>query len=390
MDNQDLSSRKPLSEEELGITLELANITSGAASSTLSMLIDQDLQLGQPEISEFTNVQEFLTKGSPAKSVLAVTRFQNAAQVPVGYLLDIPSAITIANIMMGGMESAAADEISDIQLSAVGEAISQMTGAAANSISQSLSHQVDVTAPEVAVFSIEKLLEMMPEVSSDGIVMVRYKLSGSTLIPNCELLQITPTQGARHQIDMVRAIMPNQTPDYMTADSGSEQSVSAMAEGAAPGFSEEAEFAGVGASAAMAVSGGNPADAGAAFQGDTGGTVPGGVRQTSANPVMVQPVEFPSFDNHIPAYGGMNKNLELVMDVCLNLTVELGRTELPIKEVLELTRGSVIELNRVAGESVDLFANGKMIAKGEVVVIEDNFGLRITSIVSPADRLRGL
>ena len=78
------------------------------------------------------------------------------------------------------------------------------------------------------------------------------------------------------------------------------------------------------------------------------------------------------------------------MDVCLNLTVELGRTELPIEDILELTRGSVIELNRVAGEPVDLYANGKMIAKGEVVVIEDNFGLRITSIVSPADRLRGL
>lgn len=114
------------------------------------------------------------------------------------------------------------------------------------------------------------------------------------------------------------------------------------------------------------------------------------MQQSPQNPVTVQPVEFPSFDSHVPAYGSINKNLELVMDVCLNLTVELGRTELPIKEVLELTRGSVIELNRVAGESVDLFANGKMIAKGEVVVIEDNFGLRITSIVSPADRLRGL
>ena len=73
------------------------------------------------------------------------------------------------------------------------------------------------------------------------------------------------------------------------------------------------------------------------------------------------------------------------MDINLNLHVELGRTHLSIKNILELTRGSVVELDRVAGEAVDLYANGKLIARGEVVVIEDNFGLRVTSIVSPAD-----
>jgi flagellar motor switch protein FliN/FliY len=108
------------------------------------------------------------------------------------------------------------------------------------------------------------------------------------------------------------------------------------------------------------------------------------------DPVTVRPVEFASFDQQPNIFGEENKNLQLVMDVTLNLTVELGKTELSIKEVLELTRGSVIELDRVAGEPVDLMANGKLIAKGEVVVIEDNFGLRITSIISPADRLRGL
>lgn len=105
---------------------------------------------------------------------------------------------------------------------------------------------------------------------------------------------------------------------------------------------------------------------------------------------MVRPVQFSSFDQHPHAAAEENKNLALVMDVTLNLTVELGKTELSIKDILELTRGSVIELDRVAGEPVDLMANGKLIAKGEVVVIEDNFGLRITSIISPAERLRSL
>lgn len=106
--------------------------------------------------------------------------------------------------------------------------------------------------------------------------------------------------------------------------------------------------------------------------------------------VTVQPIKFASFEDSGHMQGEINKNLEILMDIKLQLTVELGRTELPIKKVLELTRGSIIELEKVAGEPVELYANGKLVAHGEVVVIEDNFGLRITSITEPEDRLKGL
>jgi flagellar motor switch protein FliN len=106
--------------------------------------------------------------------------------------------------------------------------------------------------------------------------------------------------------------------------------------------------------------------------------------------VTVQPVKFASFEDLSHTQGEINKNLEILMDIKLQLTVELGRTELPIKKVLELTRGSIIELEKVAGEPVELYANGKLVAHGEVVVIEDNFGLRITSITEPEDRLKGI
>jgi len=106
--------------------------------------------------------------------------------------------------------------------------------------------------------------------------------------------------------------------------------------------------------------------------------------------VTVQPVRFASFEDLTQAQGEANKNLDILMDIKLQLTVELGRTELPIKKVLELTRGSIIELEKIAGEPVELYANGKLVAHGEVVVIEDNFGLRITSITDPEDRLRGI
>ncbi len=84
------------------------------------------------------------------------------------------------------------------------------------------------------------------------------------------------------------------------------------------------------------------------------------------------------------------RGIELILDIPLEVTVELGRVRMLIKDVLELSNGSIVELDRVAGEPVDLLVNGRLVAKGEVVVIEDNFGIRVTEILSPADRVAGL
>lgn len=105
------------------------------------------------------------------------------------------------------------------------------------------------------------------------------------------------------------------------------------------------------------------------------------------NTVTVQPVQFASFEDLDQVEGPQNQNLNILLDVKLQLSVELGKTDLPIKKVLELTKGSIVTLNKAAGEPVELYANGKLIAFGEVVVIEDNFGLRITHITDPVKRL---
>lgn len=133
---------------------------------------------------------------------------------------------------------------------------------------------------------------------------------------------------------------------------------------------------------------------------DNGATVESFVPETEIAPdstesngestVTVQPVQFASFEDLDQVQGPQNQNLNILLDVKLQLTVELGRTELPIKKVLELTKGSIVTLHKAAGEPVELFANGKLIAYGEVVVIEDNFGLRITHITDPARRLNSL
>ena len=105
------------------------------------------------------------------------------------------------------------------------------------------------------------------------------------------------------------------------------------------------------------------------------------------NTITVQPVQFASFEDLDQVQGPQNQNLNILLDVKLQLSVELGKAELPIKKVLELTKGSIVTLNKAAGEPVELYANGKLIAYGEVVVIEDNFGLRITHITDPVKRL---
>jgi flagellar motor switch protein FliN/FliY len=102
--------------------------------------------------------------------------------------------------------------------------------------------------------------------------------------------------------------------------------------------------------------------------------------------------DFDTFQPFEPASAGagsLPRGMELLMDIPLDVTVELGRVQMLIKDVLELSAGSIVELERVAGEPVDLLVNGRLVAKGEVVVIEDNFGIRVTEVISPADRANG-
>ncbi len=370
MDNQDNAL---LNQEDIGISLELSNITSGGAASTMAMLVDGSIELSPPEIDVYPDIASFVSKANPGNAILTTVNYTKGLSGSLAYILALPAAKAIGNALMGDSPDAANDTLPEPHLNAVGEVISQMMGASVSGMSQFLSYPMSLSAHQIGTFSPEKLMEWMPQTGQDGLVVLRYKILGSNIVPEADLFQVMTVTDHREQINTFRTM--------------------ALGEGAAPaGDAGEKSFemAGVGSS--------QPTRSGVNMEemelnpvaaGFGGGSFESSM-DSDAGPVTVRPVEFPSFDSHVSPQGVMNKNLELVMDVCLNLTVELGRSELPIKEVLELSRGSVIELNRVAGEPVDLYANGKLIAKGEVVVIEDNFGLRITSIVSPADRLRGL
>ena len=112
--------------------------------------------------------------------------------------------------------------------------------------------------------------------------------------------------------------------------------------------------------------------------GMPGGQIPYGM---SSGDVNVQPAQFQPFSNNMKPFTG-KENIDLIMDVPLEVTVELGRANKSIKEILEFTPGTIIELNKLAGEPVDVLVNGKFVAKGEVVVIEESFGIRVTEIIN--------
>ncbi len=331
---------------------EIGNIFMGAASTTLSTLLKFKVLITTPEVEVFDSLKDLPV--AKDECITVEINYTSGLKGKAIFMLKQEDAAAIANIMAGGTGKAEDTELDDAKISAIGEAMNQMVGSASTSLSNMLNMPITITPPEVKL-SAKKVAEK--ELADEKIVSVKFRLTVGDFVDS-ELYQLITVSSAKTQVEGVTEVMKNMTDDLK--DNSSQSIVDDLIK---QGESIAAE----------------PFDG----QQQYGSTNP-------QNQVTVQPVQFGSFDNAPNPLGTANQNLNLVMDVSLGLTVELGKAELPIKNVLELTRGSIIELDKVAGEPVELYANGKLIAKGEVVVIEDNFGLRITSIVSPEQRLKNL
>jgi flagellar motor switch protein FliN/FliY len=342
--NEGILAEGELSREDLDAVSELANISMGAAGSTLAMMLGGEVELSTPEVKEYANLAAFREPFGAEAKTLVMVRYTSGLSGTSLFILKNSDARRLVSKMLGSSEES--ETLSELETGALGELMSQLLNASATSLASVIHEPVEISNPEVLPYSVEALKQCLPQMITSASVASTVQLNLPEEAP-VSIMEIKVVTEAKTQVEKLLSVEPAQT-------------------------AEESEFSNMDELIS------EPAMAGARAQ------------NKDVDPVTVRPVKFSSFDNQPNVYGEENKNLELVMDITLSLTVELGRTELSIKDVLELTRGSVIELDRVAGEPVDLMANGKLIAKGEVVVIEDNFGLRITSIVSPAERLRGL
>jgi flagellar motor switch protein FliN/FliY len=376
-----------LSRSDQSTLLEVHNIAFGAAASTISVLLGQEVALAPLRLIELPSINDSIASLSPENNYMVGLNYQGSTDLRSIVIFNTAelksfAAQAMAAVMEETTEEPAASPdggLSDIEMDAVKEALNQVFQTSATSLSTILSSKVTVDITPLAPYQLEQVKELLGSNPSEKVVQIDYKYEWA-MAPQLSLCQIVPTQTTRHLLKKVMTMEPEEKAVVEPpVAAGSMAGMHAMQQPVMAGMHDQQY----------------------GYQPGGGGYPPmqqqmghsqfhGGGHPGMQNPVTVQPVQFQPLDGQPSFYGEMNKNLELVMDVSLSLTVELGKTEISIKEVLELTRGSVIELDRVAGEPVDLLANGKLIAKGEVVVIEDNFGLRITSIVSPADRLRGL
>jgi flagellar motor switch protein FliN/FliY len=314
--------------------------------------------------------------------LLGSVSFRSGLAQPFFFLMKEGQAKVLANFMLGGSGSVEEQEpLSDIQRSAVGEALNQMMSGAMNQVLSTLTQRVDVALADVQAYEGEALGNLAETIEAQDGGNTGYYASygqwtlsdGNTKDPlEFALLLSQTTVEAWLALQQGGAPAAAPTPTTVVALPMPEAPTRAEA------VAETVDAQGVSVRREDAL--GGMAGAGLNFNA--------GAHSSNLNPNgVVQPLQFAPLP-HAPVLPQSDiKNLELMLDIKLNLHVELGRTRLSIKEVLEMTRGSVIELDRVAGESVDLFANGKLIAKGEVVVIEDNFGLRVTSIISPQERM---
>jgi flagellar motor switch protein FliN/FliY len=355
-----------ISDDDKDTLGEIGNIFMGSASTTLSMLLNQKVEITAPIIELFdTPDDSYMMKED---YITVEINYIEGLEGVILLALKQKDASIIADLMMGGMGKES-DDIGEIQLSAVSEAMNQMVGSASTSLSNMLNHTVNISPPILKKFEKNKKMDLDDVLEGKPIVSIKFNLTIGTLI-NSEIFQFIPIISAKAQITSVQDIMKNLAENL--GDNRSQSMVDSLVQQEQPNQPSPM--------------------ADENFIAQAFATPPSSYGPPPPPPpqkqVTVQPVEFASFDNAARISGGVNQNLNLVMDVNLGLSVELGRAELPIKDVLELTKGSIIELNKIAGEPVELYANGKLIAKGEVVVIEDNFGLRITSIISPEQRIK--
>ncbi|MEI7473456.1 MAG: flagellar motor switch phosphatase FliY [bacterium] len=359
-----------LSEMEADVIGEVGNIFMGTAATTLSMLLGQKVDITTPKVKEFHLINEMFD--SQEEQVAVEIQYRIGLEGTTLFALKTIDTAVIADLMMGGDGMITNSEVGELQLSAVGEAMNQMVGSGCTTLSSMLNMSIDITPPIVKLHTPGTDLDFSSDILGIPIIAICFRLKVGDLIDS-ELVQLMSLPACQNLVAKMTKTM-NDVPDMPQPAAAPQPSPQS-----APPPQQQPQYQ-------------QPQYQQQQYSSPPPQFIPPPPMppQEPVRPVTVQPVQFASFDDMNDPYGESNKNLKLLMDVKLKLTVELGRTELPIKKVLELTRGSVIELDKIAGEPVELFANGKLIAKGEVVVIEDNFGLRITSIVSPDNRLKGM
>ena len=369
-----------LTDTEKDAVGEISNISMGTAATTLSSLLSQKVNITTPKVS-FAYWDELAARYDRPCVMLQISYREGIDGNNVLVLKEHDVRI-ITDLMMGGAGVVNDDdELTELHLSAIGEAMNQMMGSAATSLSSMFNRKIDISPPIANL--IEAYAETstnLPEFLNERFVMVAFRMQIGDLIDS-EIMQLYPTDFAKELIEL-----------FVPADMMEEASNPTPAPAPAPAQQAAPTPAPVPQEA--------PAPAPMPQMQPDPNAMPYGYPPMGMPPygygmppfgyapqmqpvqpdVNVSPAAFQPFASDLSALT-QKENIDLIMDVPLEVTVELGRTSKSIKDILEFAPGTIVELNKIAGEAIDVLVNGKYVAKGEVVVIEESFGVRITEII---------
>ena len=357
-----------LTEVEKDAIGEISNISMGTAATTLFSLVNRKVEISTPVVSYATWDDLSQAYEKPCVFIrIAYTVGLDGSNILVLKENDVK---IITDLMMGGDGTNIDGELGELHLSAISEAMNQMMGSSATSLSSMLNKTIDISPPMADLIDLKDNVDetAIDEFLSKEFVRITFRMEIGDLVDS-EIMQLYPVSFAREMCEGVTRTMEIDT-----------QNVKEPTPAPAPAPAPAPVAAPTPAPAAQPVM-----DMGAQpmMQQPVMMQQPIMMQQPMMmqQPVNVQPAQFGSFSN-VPVGVYQPENINLIMDVPLEVTVELGRTNKSIADILDFGPGKIIELERVAGEPIDVLVNGKFVAKGEVVVIEESFGVRITEIIN--------
>ncbi|MDY3040965.1 MAG: flagellar motor switch phosphatase FliY [Roseburia inulinivorans] len=365
--SDDANQNDLLTDAEKDAIGEIGNISMGTAATTLFSLVNRKVDISTPVVSFATWNDICDAYEKPCVFIrIAYTVGLDGSNILVLKEHDVK---VITDLMMGGDGTNTDGELGELHLSAISEAMNQMMGSAATSLSSMLNKTIDISPPVADLVDLQDNIDesAIAEFLSGSFVKISFKMEIGDLVDS-EIMQLYPVSFAK---EMCASITKNMEADTNSTSNEAEKTVSAQPVTPQPQMNQQMSQP-MGGQQVMSQQMGQP------MMGQPMMTP--NMNQMYAQPVNVQPAQFQAFNPSIAQVAGA-ENIGLIMDVPLEVSVELGRTTKSIHEILDFAPGTIIELNRIAGEPIDILVNGKYVAKGEVVVIEESFGVRITEIV---------
>jgi len=354
-DENETTDNTGLSEEEKDAIGEIGNISMGTSATTLFTLLNQKVSITTPHVKVWT--WDDFTKNYPDDIVAINVDYKEGLTGSNLLLLKEEDVKKITDIMMGGDGTNTTGELTEIHLSAIAEAMNQMVGSSSTSMSQMLNRKVDISPPEAFLTKLDKQsINADTGFDNDPFVQVAFSMKIGDIIDS-EIMQILPISFAKKMVELlinnqetkVQEDVPPITPFRENKPQPKPEPTIAPSNHATPPPKRYEQ------------------------------------ERPIARDIDIQKPQFPQFDEGF--FLQQKENMDIIMDVPLEVTVELGRTSKKIKDILEFNPGTIIELDRLAGEPIDILVNGKFVAQGEVVVIDENFGIRITEIINPELRV---